>query len=404
MVSGTESNQSTILIVDDEDIVITSLKSFLILETDYQIITKLSPDEALEFLDKNQVDLVISDFLMPKMNGVEFLSRVKKIFPEVPLILLTGYADKDNAIKAINDVGIFQYVEKPWDNNQLLMIIKNGLSNKGLKETLGFKLKELEQVMIEKEKISHSAEAIKEELRIAARIQSSMFPKSIPATNGISISTKYTPAMEVGGDYYDFVMLDEENLAILLADATGHGMMAALSTALVKFAFSTLPKDCKSPEVILKNMNEILFQGLPKELFVAALAAVINTKTGECALANGGIPHPYVFRTKSNKVERIAVNGLLLGFVDGAVFELDQTVTVRLEQNDCLIVYTDGLSETENEKGERFENGHLTSAIENSPEKCGQPLLNFLFESAKEFHRGGPFEDDVTLLGIHKSS
>lgn len=399
-----QSEQPTILIVDDEEIVISSLRSFLALETDFNVQTRLSPMDALEFLEESSVDLVISDFLMPKMNGVDFLSRVKKIFPEVPLILLTGYADKDNAIKAINDVGIFQYVEKPWDNDQLLMIIKNGLSNKGLKERLNIKLKELERVMKEKESIAHSAEVIQEELKIAARIQTSMFPQSLPASNGISIATKYEPASGVGGDYYDFVRLGDDKLAILIADATGHGMMAALSTALVKFAFSNFSSGDFSADEILKTMNEILFLGLPNELFVAALAVIYDTKTGQCTVANGGIPHPYVYRAKSNKVERIAVNGLLLGFVDNQSFEIDRPVTVDLEPEDYLIIYTDGLSETENEKGERFENAHMTGAIESSPQKKGQELLEFLFEKAKEFHRGAQFEDDVTLLGIQKSS
>ncbi len=102
----------TIVIVDDEEMVLTSLNSFLALETDYTVKTFTSAKEALDFIAKEAIDLVMSDYLMPEMDGISFLAEVKKLRPEVPRIILTGYADKENAIKAINNVGLFQYIEK----------------------------------------------------------------------------------------------------------------------------------------------------------------------------------------------------------------------------------------------------------------------------------------------------
>ena len=104
--------QPCIMIVDDERLVIDSIKDYLALETQYTIVTFESPLQALKMLHEKPVDLVISDYLMPDMNGIVFLSQVKKIYPDVPLIMLTAYADKNNAIAAINEVGLFQYVEK----------------------------------------------------------------------------------------------------------------------------------------------------------------------------------------------------------------------------------------------------------------------------------------------------
>src|ERR1044071_999554 len=97
----------TILLVDDEEMVLTSIKSFLAIESNYKLIAFTSPVEALRFLDGDHphVDLVISDYLMPEMDGITFLAKVKEKVPMVPRILLTGYADKENAIKAINNVG-----------------------------------------------------------------------------------------------------------------------------------------------------------------------------------------------------------------------------------------------------------------------------------------------------------
>ena len=96
------------------------------------MVTFASAPEALEYAGANPVDLVISDFLMPEMDGIAFLARMRQLKPDVPRILLTGYADKENAIKAINEVGLFQYIEKPWDNDQLRIILRNGLEKKQL--------------------------------------------------------------------------------------------------------------------------------------------------------------------------------------------------------------------------------------------------------------------------------
>lgn len=133
----------TIVIVDDEEMVLTSLKSFLTLETEYYVMTFTSAKQALEFIKKERVDLVVSDYLMPEMDGISFLAAVRDIIPEVPRIILTGYADKENAIKAINNVGLFQYIEKPWDNDDILIIFRNGLEKKKLMRRLDEKIKEI---------------------------------------------------------------------------------------------------------------------------------------------------------------------------------------------------------------------------------------------------------------------
>ena len=139
----TEDNREVVLIVDDEEMVLTSLDSFLALETDYEVVTFTDPNAALERIRQNGVDLAISDYLMPKMDGITFLGKVRDLEPEIPRILLTGYSDKENAIKAINEVGLFQYIEKPWDNDNLQIIIRNGLEKQALLRSLQQKVAEM---------------------------------------------------------------------------------------------------------------------------------------------------------------------------------------------------------------------------------------------------------------------
>ncbi len=132
-----------ILVVDDEEIVTTTLKTLFDLETNYSVRTGNNPVAALKELKKKPVDLVIADFVMPEMNGIDFLREARELYPEVPLILLTGYADKESAIQAINEIGLYQYLEKPWDNQGLLLVVKNGLEKRSLLAQLRRKVEEL---------------------------------------------------------------------------------------------------------------------------------------------------------------------------------------------------------------------------------------------------------------------
>lgn len=133
----------TVILVDDEDMVLTSIRAFLTLETEYNIQTFLDPERAVEHLKSQRADVVISDYLMPKMNGIQFLGRAKDVQPETPRVLLTGHADKQSAIQAINEVALFQYLEKPWDNSQLLLVINAAIERANLYRDLRDKINEL---------------------------------------------------------------------------------------------------------------------------------------------------------------------------------------------------------------------------------------------------------------------
>jgi DNA-binding NtrC family response regulator len=137
-------NYPSILIVDDEEMVITSIKAFLQLETEYAIHGFTDPEEAAEFAAEHVVDVAVSDYLMPKMNGIQFLGRVKEAQPEASRVLLTGHADKASAIQAINQVSLFQYLEKPWENSQLLLVIQSGAERARLFRDLRAKVNALD--------------------------------------------------------------------------------------------------------------------------------------------------------------------------------------------------------------------------------------------------------------------
>lgn len=135
----------TVLIVDDEELVTIALRNLFLLRSDYSVIVHTSASAALADAGSRAIDLVITDYLMPEMDGITFLSRFKEIQPQAVRVLLTGYADKANAIRAINTVGLYQYIEKPWDNDNLLVAVQNGLEKRALIRALETKIAELDQ-------------------------------------------------------------------------------------------------------------------------------------------------------------------------------------------------------------------------------------------------------------------
>lgn len=202
-----------ILIVDDDKIVTSSLKTLLKLEGFSDSHYFNDPKKAIEFLKQEKPDVILSDFLMPEMNGLEFLSAAKKLYPEVSMILLTGYADKENAIKAINEIGLYKYIEKPWDNDDLIMNIKNGAERSYLLSELRGKIQELEVAKNQLEKYSHGLEELVAQ-KTADLIKSNSKLSGIInyCADGIIIIDEKGHIEQANPACENFVGLSEENL------------------------------------------------------------------------------------------------------------------------------------------------------------------------------------------------
>ena len=139
-----ENRKPAIVLVDDEEMILTSIRTLLMLEADYDVQSFTNPIEAAKHLEKNAADVTVSDYLMPGMSGIQLLAEAKRLQPEATRVLLTGHADKASAIRAINEVGLFQYLEKPWDNAQLLLVIQQGVERTQLLRDLRQKIMELD--------------------------------------------------------------------------------------------------------------------------------------------------------------------------------------------------------------------------------------------------------------------
>ena len=193
-----------LLILDDDKLVTSSLKSLFILEGFSDVVYFNDPFEAVEYLKDNPRDVIVSDFMMPKMNGIEFLAEAKKLYPNSSTILLTGYADKENAIKAINEVGLYKYIEKPWDNDDLIVNIKNAFERSQLVVSLEEKNKSLEKYS------NHLEELVKEKTADIIEMNERLSAVINNCADGIIVLSKDGSVIDVNPSCESLFGLSEE--------------------------------------------------------------------------------------------------------------------------------------------------------------------------------------------------
>jgi serine phosphatase RsbU (regulator of sigma subunit) len=384
---------ASVLIVDDEEMVLSSLRGLFTLQTSYQVLEADDPRKALEDLSRTRVDLVISDFLMPQMNGIEFLKEVKKVQPEAIRVLLTGYADKENAIKAINDVGLYHYLEKPWDNEALLSIVRNGLKEKSLQKMLAEKVKELDSLLVQHEAISR-------ELEMAARVQKNLLPRDFPRLDGYRFANLYRPSAQIGGDFFDLAEV-EGGVVLLVSDVIGHGVQAALSTMLLKGVFREAVSVHCDPVALLEDMNRRLHAVLPTGMYAAAAAFTIRAGSEEIAFANAGLPYPFVLR-RAGRLDEIVLSGPPLGLFESDVIPFESR-TIVAGSGDVLLVGSDGIGSIDNGEGALFEDQELRNVLEGLAGRDGETVIQETMKRAMAFGKEAPLPDDVNLVAVTRS-
>lgn len=389
-------SQAVIVLVDDEPMVTQALAAFLELETEFQVETFQDPKEALKFLEANRAHVVVSDFMMPEMNGLEFLSLVRDMDEDLPRVMLTGYADKENAIRAINQVGLFQYLEKPLDNDLLMMTLENAIRHRSLQTTLAEKIHELDFTLRQRDELHLREEEMGREMDWARTVQRKFLPEQLPSPEGWDLEVVYSPAMAVGGDFYDFISLARGKGALILADSAGHGVQAALGTALLKFATSTLEGQDLQPGEIMAALNSVMYQGLPREIPVAAAVAVVDPATGIVQLVGGGLPMALLLET-NGELKELPAKGLLLGLLDQEMYNPGKAVELKLEAGQRLLLFSDGLTEAQNSADVFFGEGPMQDLLGNLASLPIPDLAQKLAEAAINF--GLPqYRDDLTLV------
>ncbi len=244
-------------------------------------------------------------------------------------------------------------------------------------------------------------QSIAQELRVARSIQEASLPKEVPTLEGWVISPRYQPAREVGGDFYDFHLLSEGRLGLVVGDATGKGVPAALvmSTTCGMLQVTAQALGSSSPGEVLEQVNETLLARIPKNMFVTCFYAILDPQSGTLRYANAGHDPPYLHR--NGNAEQLKARGMPLGLMPGMGYEEKETI---LDAGEVTLFYSDGLVEAHDPQGEMFGFPRLGELVaEHAAEEgsLGDFLLRELYTFVGESWEQ---EDDITLLTLKRSA
>jgi len=394
-----ESKPPRILFLDDDELALRSLRALFSLETEYDFVVAQDPLEALKLLDESPFDLILSDYLMPKMNGIEFLKEGRKKQPDAVRMLLTGFADKENAIRAINEVGLYQYLEKPWSNDSLLITVRNALQEKSLRQLLAEKVRSLDLLRRDHLALAARHEELEKELAMAARVQRSLLPATFPALPGYKVVATYHPSEAVGGDYYDYACRDGDTV-FMLSDVSGHGVQAAMINLLLKAIFQDEACRADGPVELLRRMDGRLCQFLPEGIYAAAGVIWMPAGKGHIELANAGLPGPFILRARTGELIEPPLTGMPLAlFGPGGPCEYDCR-EMELSSGDVLLIGSDGLGDIRGPDGEFFQDHELRTCLRDLAGRDGAMVIRSLLEAAGRYSNGSRYPDDVCLLAF----
>jgi serine phosphatase RsbU (regulator of sigma subunit)/ketosteroid isomerase-like protein len=258
--------------------------------------------------------------------------------------------------------------------------------------TLHTTLERLEEEMRERQRVEH-------ELGVARRIQHALLPKDLPELDGWEIARHYQPAREVGGDFYDFLRLEDGRVGLVIGDCSGKGIAAALVMANTQSVLRAVAqREGITPGRVLEEANEVLYAYIPPTMFITCLYAILDPESGGLVYANAGHDLPYLHR--NSEAEELRARGMPLGLMPGMSYEEKETV---LNVGVAALFYSDGLVEAHDPKGEMFGFPRLRAFVAEHGEERSleEALLEELYSFVGE---GWEQEDDITLLTLRHSA
>jgi sigma-B regulation protein RsbU (phosphoserine phosphatase) len=243
-------------------------------------------------------------------------------------------------------------------------------------------------------------ERIESELKIARNIQMSFLPKAFPPLLGktrIEISARLEPAREIGGDLYDYSMIDDDHLFFAVGDVSDKGIPAALFMAVTKTLLKGVAETGMDPSEILRRTNLELCGENDSMMFVTVFCGIVDLKTGRLKYSNAGHEHPIIVR-RGGQPEQLAVpDGFFLGVDEESSY---QTMEIQLEPGDRLIVYTDGVTEATNAAGEFYSHASLMARVRSCSSLSAEEIATEILGSVKLFSSGVAQADDITVLAL----
>jgi serine phosphatase RsbU (regulator of sigma subunit)/anti-anti-sigma regulatory factor len=401
-----EGRPPSILIVDDELLNRKLVASALTAAGTFELYEAADGIEAQEILRERPIDVVITDLMMPRLDGLGLIRWAAESCPGPTWIIHSAFDTFDAAVQALQ-LGAFDFVAKPLHSVRLLQSsVGNAVRQRRLiaererlrhelqrsNERLKLHVAQLEEVC---RLLREQADTIDEDLRRAELIQRALLPRAPAHLEGFAVDAVYRPSHSVGGDLYDVVRLDDRHVVLYVADAAGHGVSAAMLSVVLKHRLRMVDGAGRpiAPAQVLASLNaELCEECTAPGLFVTAAYCLLDTATHELAVAAAGHP-PLALRRRSGEVVLIERTGPALGLSRTAGFE-DRRIV--LDPGDRLLLYTDGLCDTSTD-GASFDTAHIAGAFAEA-KGGGSELLQSILDQAAGARGGAPNEDDVTVV------
>ncbi len=384
--------KGVVLVVDDEA-PIRDILGFYLKRAGYQVLVAENGRIAMDTMAKLQPDLILSDLRMPEMAGDEFCRLVKgdPSTRDIYFILVSALDGTVSRIGGLN-LGADDMISKPFHAQEVLAKVESA-----------FRIIEMQkEIKRQNHQLMRFQEKVKAELELAAKFQMGLLPEIPGRANGLHYTHRYLPAEGIGGDIYTITPTLEGGAAILLADVSGHGVTAALISAMVKTSFENQVRLGGSPLLWAQAMNRDLASSTLAEQFATAFIASVEPKRGEIRYVVAGHPPPFRLVQGSSgglhRPEVLGGRGFMLGLDPSLPFAEG---TAAFEVGDRLVLYTDGLVEVEREDRRYLgEEGlhRFSSELPQDADRAADQLVN----QAREFNHPSPFTDDVTLVLIDR--
>jgi serine phosphatase RsbU (regulator of sigma subunit) len=372
-----------ILLVDDDEMLLAGLKRQL--RNKFQVETAISGEEAVQMVMENgPYAVVVSDYMMPGMNGIELLSQVKQTNPDTIRMMLTGSADMSTAIKAVNEGSIYKFHPKPCPAETLGTAIQSGLD-------------EYQKVTTDQTQLKK----VQKHLTDASRLQQTLMPKSDPQIEGYDIAGKSISCDETGGDYYDFITPDEwgqEKLGIVVADVIGHGISAALLMTSVRASFRERILSPGNGVSIVSDVNKRIVQDIEElNLFITMFYSEIDIKEKCFRWVHAGHESALAYEPATGIFNTLGGDGLPLGVMKDWVYE---EANMPIQAGQIILIGTDGIKEACNPLNEHFGNERLQMIIKYNHQKSAKDILEEVYDALERFRGSAERKDDETMVVI----
>jgi sigma-B regulation protein RsbU (phosphoserine phosphatase) len=359
-------------------------------------------EDGLRELGTGDTDIVLSDLSLPDSQGMDTFLRLHSRAPHVPIIVLSGLNDTTVALNAVH-LGAQDYLIKGQVDGQLLArAMRYAIERKRMSEQLHRYAAELREKNAQLESDFSMAREIQQ---IFLPNQYPTFPHSVAPENSLlRFSHRYISAAAVGGDFFDIFAITDTTAGVFICDVMGHGMRAALITAIMRGLTEELMPVAADPGKFLTEINRSLRTILrrTREPFLAtAFYGVADVSSGELRFANAGHPSPFRLQRSSNEVQTLKFydsrHGPALGLFERTDYP---TCHCPIAPNDLIFLYTDGIYEITNAPGEEFGQRRLLEAVGRGIQLPAEELFSDLLSEAQKFSGTTEFEDDVCLVGV----